>query len=184
MLKQRWRLAAGWLAVFACLTMASSSRAHGQGVTAVSTFDLNRYMGVWFQVARLPVKAQKRCVSDDMVLYALGDKSNSFQVGISCQQKNGAPDTWDMAGKMDKKTMDGRLKLSHLVLFSTKYWVLATGPNYEWALVGSPNHKTLWVLSRTVSLDPQIVTQIEAKASAEGFNTAKLKTITHTQQQQ
>jgi lipocalin len=57
--------------------------------------------------------------------------------------------------------------------------VLATGPNYEWALVGSPNHKTLWVLSRTATLPAETYQQIVSQAAAQGFKTAKLLTVTH-----
>lgn len=147
--------------------------AAAQTVTAVPSLDLNRYMGPWYEIARFPVKREKHCLGDEMVLYALGDKRNSFQVVTSCQIKDGNSDYWNDRGK-SSKSGDGTLKLSRIWPLTTKYWVLATGQAYEWALVGSPNHKTLWVLSRSTTLKPEVLAEIEAKAAAQGFNTTKL----------
>ena len=147
-----------------------------QTVTAVPRLDLNRYMGTWYEVARLPDKTEKKCVRNVRILYALGDKKGTFQMGTSCELKDGTPDDYDATGKMDKQG-DGRLKLNHLVLFSTPYWVLATGPAYEWALVGSPKHKTLWILSRTATLDPAVLAQLKEMATAQGFDLSKLITV-------
>ena len=178
--KQVVRVAAGG-AMLLGMCFTPFCLATGQTVSAVPQIDLKQYMGVWYEIARFPVKLEKRCVGDGKVLYALGDKPRSFQMGTSCRLKNGSPEEWDASGKMDKQG-DGRLKLSRLELFSTKYWVLATGPADDWALVGSPNHKTLWVLSRTASLSPETLSAIEAKASGEGFDTAKLIVVHQTEQ--
>ena len=167
-------LAAG---VLAGLLMGSTSRpAAAQTVTAVPRLDLNKFMGTWYELARLPDKTEKKCVRNVNVLFALGDKPRSFQMGTSCDVKDGTPDDYDGTGKASKQG-DGKLKLSRLVIFSTPYWVLATGPAYEWALVGSPKHKTLWILSRTASLDPAVLAQIKNMAVAQGFHLEKLITV-------
>jgi apolipoprotein D and lipocalin family protein len=150
--------------------------AFGQQVTAVAALDLNRFTGTWFEVARLPDKAEKKCVANAIVLYALADKKQRFQVVSSCQVKDGTKDVRNQNGKMDKLG-DGRLKVSTIWPFSTKQWVLAVDPANQWALVGSPNHKTLWVLSRSETLDPVVLTPVEAKAAAEGFNVGKMVTV-------
>jgi apolipoprotein D and lipocalin family protein len=147
--------------------------ATAQAVTAVPRLNLEGYMGAWYEQARYPNKREKTCVSDNMVLYALGDKPNSFQIVTSCEIKGGNSDAWNGKGKAGS-TGDGRLKLSRFLIFSTKYWVLAAGPDNEWALVGNPNRKFLWVLSKTATLKPEVLAEIEAKATAEGFDTAKL----------
>ncbi len=157
--------------------LAAIGSAAGQAVTPVPKLDLNRFVGTWFEIVRLPNKLEKHCVSDAMVLYALGDKPTQFQVVNSCTIKNGSTDSRNATGKMIGKLGDGRVRVTYLWPFSAKYWVLATGPEYEWALVGSPNHKALWVLSKTAAMKPEVLDEIEAKAAAEGYNRSKLITV-------
>ncbi len=153
--------------------------AFGQHVTPVPKLDLNRFTGVWYEIAEYPPKPKKQCLGGTKVLYALGDKPNTFQMGTFCHLRNGKPGDTNATGKMDKQG-DGALKLNHLVLFHTKYWVLATGPDYDWALIANPNRKSLWVLSRTAEMAPETLTQIEGLATAQGLNTAKLVTVSES----
>jgi apolipoprotein D and lipocalin family protein len=155
------------------LMLGAAGQAAGQAVTAVPQVDMGRYVGVWYEVARYPTKKEKTCVSDTTVLYALGDKARQFQMVTSCRIRVDYSDAWNANGKLDKAG-DGRLTVTYIWPFSAKYWVLAVGPGYEWALVGSPNHKTLWVLSRTAALKPEVLDAIRAKAAAEGFDVGKL----------
>lgn len=158
----------------------SSSRAVAQTVTAVPALDLNRFMGVWHEEARLPNKMERNCVNAGTILYALGTKRDTFQEGIFCQTKDGSSNDWDANGKVDKQG-DGRLKVAHPWPFYKKYWVLAVGPSYQWALVGSPNHKALWILSRTSKMEPQVLSSLERQAAALGFATSKLMSLPEEQ---
>ena len=99
-------------------------------------------------------------------------------MGTFCTIKGGDQDDRTRSGKQDKAG-DGKLKIRHLVLLSQKYWVLATDPNFEWALVGTPNHKSLWILSRRQTLDDAVYQRVQAVAAAQGFPTAKLVLVTH-----
>lgn len=164
-----------------CLLLAVSQGLRAQTVSVVPKLDLDRLTGAWYEVARYPNKREKHCVDQPMVLIAGGNKLNQLQLVNTCKTKNGDTDVRNGKGKQQDKSGDGKLKVSYLWplwLFSTKYWVLALGPDYAWALVGSPNHKSLWVLSRTTSMRPEVLAEIEAKATAEGFDTAKLA-VTH-----
>ena len=79
------------------------------------------------------------------------------------------------ANPQDKhNTANGKFKVITLFPFSRKYWILAVGPNYEWSLIGSPNHKGVWLFSRTPTLGPDVLAQVEARAAAEGFPAARL----------
>jgi apolipoprotein D and lipocalin family protein len=170
------RLAVG-LALSVGLVAGAAQTAAAQSATAAPALDLNRYMGTWYEVARLPDKAERRCVGGAMVLNALADKPHRFQVVDSCRAKDGYTNVRNFNGKEADKSGGGKLKLSSFWPFSTKYWVLALGPTYDWALVGNPNHKSLWVLSRTATLPPEELTKIEALAAAQGFDTSKLAMV-------
>ncbi len=159
---------------FASSLVASLPGAAAQSVTPAPQLDLNRFVGVWYEEARLPNKPEKNCVRDAEVLYALADKPARLQIVNTCQIKDGSTNARNSTARRADKTQDGKLKVTTLFPFTKPYWVLAVGADYDWALVGSPNHKTLWVLSRTPVLPQDTLTQAEAKAAAQGFDTARL----------
>ncbi|RXH56423.1 lipocalin family protein [Granulicella sibirica] len=164
--------------------LALGQVSHGQTVTAVPMLDLTKFTGNWYEIARLQTKRDKVCDHDSVVLVALGDKKDSLQFVIACQTKKGFTQVRNESGKPAEKTGSGKLKVTTLWPFSRKYWVLAVDPNYDWALVGSPNHKELWVLARAGTMDTGLLANIEGKALAEGFNTAKLIATPQTRRYQ
>ena len=163
----------GWTAVMGCL-LGMGGATGAQTVTAVPQLDLNRYMGSWYMVARLPDKREKQCIGGALVLYAIGEKAGRFQMVTSCQTKGDNVDAHNASGKVADKAGDGKLKVSYLWPFSQKYWVLAVGSEYAWALVGNPNHKELWVLSRTETMKSEVLDEVEGKAAAEGYDRGKM----------
>ena len=164
------------------LALGQASR--GQTVSAVPSLDLPKFTGNWYEIARLPTKRDKSCDHDSVVLIALGDKKDSLQLVIACQTKKGFTQVRNVDGKPEDKTSDGKLKVTTIWPFTRKYWVLAVDPNYDWALVGSPNHKELWVLARALTMDAPLLATIEGKASAEGFDTGKLISTPQTKRYQ
>ena len=178
MRKQLLGVLAGGVTLLA-VSLSATGLAAGQSVTPVPSLDVKQFMGAWFEVARLPNKAEKGCLSDGMVLYALGSKKGSFEMGTFCKVKQGNTNDIEANGKLDKHG-SGRLGLTHLLFLHRPYWVLATGPDFQWALVGTPNHKSLWILSKTAKLPPDVYASIVSQANAEGFHTAKLISVQHT----
>lgn len=159
------------------LLLAAIPHASAQSATAVPKLDPNRLIGTYYEIARYPIRREKQCFAKEMVLYALGDKANSLQIVTACQLKQDFTTYWNNKGKFSNSA-DGKIRLSSFWPFTTKYWVLAIAPDYSWALVGNPNHKSLWILSRTPTLSPDVLTAIQSQASAQGFNVARLIKIT------
>jgi len=166
---------------FLCLSLLAFAPAvRAQEVTAVPKLDLDKFTGTWYEMARYPNKRQKHCTGDAIVLIAKGDKTNHIQIVNSCETKTPYAEVKIGTGKAQNKTCDGKLKVSYMWPFTSKYWVLAYGEDYSWALIGSPNHKNLWILSKTPTLKPDILSEIQAKAIAQGFTLAKLVTTQQT----
>lgn len=160
--------------VFICLLLAATGRASAQTVTAVPHLDLDRFVGKWYEVARYPTKLEKKCLGNVFQLIARGEKRQHLDLVSSCAIGDGFAYVRNGTIKAENKTGDGKLKVSYLWPFSTRYWVLALGPDEGWSLVGSPNHKNLWVLSRTATLKPDVLADIRSKAAAQGFPPDKL----------
>lgn len=147
--------------------------ARGQSVIPLQKLDLKKFTGTWYEVALLPDKKQKTCVADAVVLFSEKNKPRQFELVNSCLMKNGFSNVRNGDGKQDKQE-DGKLKVIYLWPFSVKHWVLAADPDYQWALVGTPNHKNLYVLTKDKTPSDALMAELKAKASAQGFDVGKL----------
>jgi len=159
--------------VLSGVLVLGASAGWAQPATPVAKLDLNQLTGAWYEIAHLPVKSEKHCVADGRLLYALGDKPGRFQMVSSCRMKDGYIDVRNNNGRVADKSGDGKMKVATLWPLSRKYWVLALGPENGWALVGTPNHKSMWILSRT-EMKPETLNEVKAKASSEGYDLGKL----------
>ena len=160
----------------ALLLLAAGKAAPAQAVSALPSVDLNRFAGSWYEIARLPFKREKECIANVVEIVALADKAEHLQLVNSCMTNKGFTDVRNASVKVEKGSGDAKLKVTYLWPFSEKDWVLAVGEHYEWALVGSPNHKVLLVLSRTRTMSPEVLAGIERQAAGLGFDTAKVVT--------
>jgi apolipoprotein D and lipocalin family protein len=175
------RLASTTASLALATLLFATTLARAEQVTAVTQLDRNTLVGVWYQVAHIPSKRDsKRCKSDMLEVIALGEK-NQLQLVDSCTAPKGYPDAKNRTAKQDK-AKDGKLKSGFFPL-TTKYWIIAQGSpsapgtQPDWFLSGTPNHKSLWIYSKTSTLPPNTVMQIEAQASAQGFPVTKLVTV-------
>jgi len=163
--------------------LAGAQAVQAQTPTPVARLDDNQMRATWYEIARLPNKRERTCTGDAFELIARGDKFDTLQWVDSCKTKTAYINVHNATAKpQDKKNPgDGRLKITTLWPFTAKYWVLAVGSNYDWFLIGTPNRKNLWIYSKSPSLTPEILTQIEAQATAEGYASARLILTPQTQ---
>ena len=70
---------------------------------------------------------------------------------------------------------NSRLKVSFFWPFKADYWIVGLDPAYRWAVVGNPNRKYLWVLSRSAQLPPSLLEAALASASQQGFDLTQLR---------
>jgi apolipoprotein D and lipocalin family protein len=158
------------------LALACQPSVLAQAPTAVSHLDDDQMKGVWYEIAHLPDKREKTCIGDAFQLDARGDKPNTLEWVDSCKTKSAYVNVHNSTAKpQNKKTpTDGHLKIGAFWPFTAKYWVIALGPDYGWYLLGSPNHKNLWIYSKSPTLTPDVLAQIESQAAAAGYPVAKL----------
>src|ERR1044071_792037 len=137
-------------------------------VRSVPTLDISRYAGNWHEIAHLPVFFQRQCVGDITAAYTLREDG---LVGVvnACRNEDGDRDSSE-GGARPVPDHPGRLQvrfapdwLSWLPMVWADYWVIDLDPGYEWAVVGSPNRKYLWILSRTPTMDKALFNQIKSR---------------------
>ena len=116
-------------------------------VQAVAAVELPRYAGTWFEIARFPMFFQEHCRGDTTANYRLAD-DGVVTVTNRCRTDSGF-DQADGKATVVEGSHNARLKVSFFWPFRSDYWVIGLDPDYHWAVVGNPNRKNLWILSRT-----------------------------------
>lgn len=134
--------------------------------------DLEKYLGKWYEVARLPFREESGC-RNTSAEYSKND-DGSIRVFNKCLKADG--ETEDVEGKAEvvDKTTNAKLKVTFFWPFSGDYWILHVDENYQYALVGTPSREYMWILSRTPQLDDVVKNQLVEIAQSRGFDTTKL----------
>ena len=129
--------------------------------------DLNRYLGKWYEIARLPARFQEGC-TDTTATYALSE-DGSISVLNECR-RNGKMKQAKGKAKVVDKNSGAKLKVTFFWPFYGDYWIIDLGKDYDYAVVGTPNRKYLWILSRTPKMDEKLYSQLIEFAKSKGFN--------------
>ena len=151
------------------------------GVTAVTPFDVQRYAGRWYELARLD-RAFERGMTDVTATYTAqadgsvrvvnrgyAPASGQWREAVGKAQFTGAPTT-------------ASLKVSYFGPFYGGYHVAALDPDYRWALVVGPDTGYAWILARDKHIAPAQQNAIVAQARALGVDTTALIWVTHERQ--
>jgi len=154
-------------------------------VVAVPSVDLRRYLGRWYEICRLPLKWEDETATDITASYSFND-AGKVRVDNRCFDAEGKPTrAVGLARPVDGT--NSRLKVTFLpkylrwIPFSDgDYWILKLDPQYRVALIGGPDRKNLWVLSREPLLDDVTLRDYLAEASRQGFDLSMLITARHT----
>ncbi len=176
-------LAAGLAELIAVSLMAVAPPGRGpdmKPVTTVASVDLDRYAGDWYEAARFPNRFQRQCAGDVKATYARR-ADGRIDVTNSCRNTDGGTSVARGVARVEDPATRAKLKvrfapavLSVLPFVWGDYWILGLGDRYHWALVGSPDRRYLWILSRTPQLDEASFAEAEARARQNGFDTARL----------
>ena len=144
------------------------------GVTAINGFDINRYTGTWYEIARLDHRFE-RGLNNISATYTLkGDGS----VKVLNKGWNQADGEWEQAeGKayFVEQPDQGRLKVSFFGPFYGGYNIIDLDKkDYSYSMVTGPDKSYLWILSRTRKMPKATLEALIEKAKQLGFSTDKL----------
>ena len=171
--------AASLLAAAPAVTRAAGG--DDKPLEVVSSVDLARYAGKWYEVARLPNRFQKKCAGDVTATYTLlGDGKIRFV--NECGKADGSTIRAEGKARLaEKNGPSSKLEvrfapswLSWLPAVWGDYQIVDLVPDYSTAVVGSPDRKYLWFLSRTPEVDDATFERLSHKAAAQGFDVSKM----------
>ena len=176
-------LTRGLLATFLSLILAHTAHcAELPAVKSVGQIDLTRYVGKWYEIGAFPMFFQRQCVADTTAEYTLGTDGR-LTVLNRCRTENGFDQATGQAWAPDA-TISAQLKVSFFWPFRSDYWIIALHPDYRWAVVGNPNRKYLWLLSRTPQLPAGEIEQALNQARAQGYDLSQFKLTRQTENAQ
>jgi len=146
----------------------------------VTAVDLSRYAGTWHEVARLPNWFQRSCIRSTARYIPQAD--GSITVINTCTKANCRQSSIEGVATAVPCSGNARLRvkfggMAALVPASREgnYWIIALDQeNYQWAMVGTPDRRFLWILSRQPCLDPQIYACLKQQACRLGFDVSSL----------
>ncbi len=142
-------------------------------VEPVKNFDVNRYVGKWYEIARLDHPFE-RGLERVYAEYSIRDDGGIKVVNRGFSTKSGE---WKEAVGKAYFVSDaniGMLRVSFFGPFYGGYNIIELDKDYSYSLVCGANKKYLWILSRTPEMDESIKTELIKKAKSLGFDTDKL----------
>ena len=165
-----------WVA-WAALSVATAA----PPVRSVEQLDMQRYSGMWYELARLPNSLQANCVADVTATYRLLD-DGSLQVIQRCREAGqGFSVAAGRAVTTDGDPSGARLKLSFLPTWlqwlptsHDEHWIVMIDDDYRYAVVSQPSRERLWILARTPTLDPVTFDSIIARLRAQKYPVGRL----------
>lgn len=166
---------------FAIIMLLSSCASIPDKATPVEGFDLSRYLGIWYEVARFDFRFEKN-LDNTMAQYSLDDKGNVIVVNSGY---NYVKKEWTSAegkAKFRGKENVAALKVSFFGPFYSGYNVIALDEDYRYALVAGKDLSYLWILSREKSIPDTIKAEYLKIAEEVGYDTSELIWVEHNKE--
>ncbi|PZX60183.1 apolipoprotein D and lipocalin family protein [Algoriphagus ratkowskyi] len=159
------------------IMLLSSTRAKAQDLETVPYVDLDKYAGDWYEIASFPQSFQKGCTYTKATYSA--NEDGTIKVVNSCYlPEKGSTKTSTAKAWVEDGSGNAKLKVQFFWPFKGKYWIIDLAKDYSYAVVGHPNRKYLWILSRTPEMDAKLYSYIIERAEDKGFDLSKLvKTV-------
>lgn len=154
----------------------------------VTSLDVPRYMGTWFEIAKYPNRFQKNCAADTAAEYRL-QPGGTVQVINRCRKTNGELDEAVGEARSTGGANSPKLQvrfapswLSFLSFVWGDYWVIDLDEGYQLVAVSEPAREYLWILSRSPTVNPEAYAALLMRLRSQGFNLDRLERTRQTRQ--
>ena len=158
--------------------LLNSCSAIPKGAQPVQDFDVNRYLGTWYEIARFDFRFEKN-LDNTMAQYSLDKKGN---VVVLNSGYNFVKEKWTSAEGLAKfrgNEKKGALKVSFFGPFYSGYNVIAIDHDYQYVLVAGKDLDYLWILSREKSIPVSVKQEYLNIAESVGYDISKLIWVKH-----
>lgn len=143
--------------------------------TVVKDFDIERYLGTWYEIARFDHRFE-RGLTGVSANYSWRE-DGKIKV-MNSGYKNGEKSEIEGKAKIPNPDEPAKLKVSFFWFFYSNYYVMELDEDYQWAAVGSSSDKYLWVLSRLPQMEDDLYKDIIRRLKNRGYDVSKLIEVT------
>ncbi len=145
-----------------------------KGVKPVQGFELNRYLGRWYEIARLD-HSFERGLSHVTADYSMREDGGVRVLNRGYSEKKKEWKTAEGKAYFVKGPNEGYLKVSFFGPFYGSYVIFELDEkNYQYAIISGPNKSYLWILAQTPELNSELKQKLISRATALGFDATKL----------
>ncbi len=156
------------------LTLLGACTGIPKDIQALNGFELNRYLGSWYEIARLD-HSFERGLSDIRAEYSLRDDGGVKVLNSGYDAERSSRHAAEGRAYFIDRPDVGRLKVSFFGPFYGAYNIIALDKSgYNWVMICGPDLDYLWILSRTPKLDHTTLQDLIRQAKSLGFATDKL----------
>ena len=145
--------------------------------TPIENFDLNKYLGKWYEIARFQHPFEKN-LEGVTATYSLKPSGMvNVQNAGYFKSLDGKYKTASGKAKFAGKKSTGHLKVSFFLFFYGDYYIMKLDKDYQWALVGGSTEDYLWILSRSPQLPEEVYEDLLSEARKRGYDLSKLHKV-------
>ena len=164
-----------WIAV--CYFL-SGCLAVPDGIEPVDNFELNRYLGDWYEIARLD-HSFERGLEAVKAEYSLRDDGGIRVINSGRASKSQVAQQAEGRAYFVEEPNLGHLKVSFFGPFFGSYVIFELDENYQYAFIAGNSRDYLWLLARTPEVSEELIDQFISRASQLGFDTSQLIFVSH-----
>ncbi|MDH2908742.1 MAG: lipocalin family protein [Candidatus Eremiobacteraeota bacterium] len=136
----------------------------------VQSVDLERYAGRWFEIARAPAPFERDTDRNVTAEYTLRP-GNRVRVENRCTQPDGRIRAASGSARVKDPKSNAKLLVKFFPLMpAADYWIVGLDEDYRWAIVGEPQRRFLWVLSRVPRLDDATLAHVLREVDRAGYD--------------
>jgi apolipoprotein D and lipocalin family protein len=145
---------------------------------AVDKVDLSRYAGKWYSLYSIPTMFDKG-TRETTTTYTL-NKDGYYNVLTTAKKKDDAElQVYKSKLFPIAEQHNAEMKAQFVWPFKVDYWVIDVAPDYSYVVVGHPDHKFLFIMSRKPTMDKKLYEGLVAKCKAMGYPVEKLTSQYH-----
>jgi len=153
---------------------AGPAAAKDKPLETVAHVDLARYVGTWYEISSFPQRFQKGCTGTVATYTIRPDGKIDVLNRCSRDSLDGKVTVAKGRARVVDTATNAKLKVTFFWPFWGDYWIIDLGRDYEYAVIGHPNRKYLWILSRTPSMSAGVYDGIIERLRVQGYETGRL----------